>query len=98
MSCESLKKLPRKRTRKLSSDFGFAGSSGFCCAEACVAKARAKTLVISTTRKSSAATNERNATKYSAFTRFTRNVTTLSREAEPGQSWLYRDDGFKFHV
>jgi hypothetical protein len=98
MSCEPLKKLLRKRPIRPSFDVGFAGSSGFCCAEACVAKASAKTPVISTTRKSIAATNERKATKYSAFTKFTRNVTTLSREGRTGRSWLYRDGGFKFHA
>src|SRR6266481_5587482 len=69
MSCESLKKLPRKRVNRPSSDF--------CCADAWVAKARTKTVAISTTRMNTAATNDRYATKKNASTSVERSVTTF---------------------
>jgi hypothetical protein len=88
MSCEPLKKLLRKRTIRPSSDFGFARSSGFCCAEAWFAKTRTKTLAITTARISTAATNERYAMKKKASASAERSVTTFPRKRPKQTSFL----------
>src|SRR6266849_5123389 len=88
MSCEPLKKLPRNRASR--------PSSGFCCAEACVAKARTKTVAISTTRRSTAATNDKYATKKNEFTRAERSITTSPVRRRNRLTFGYRNVGFVF--
>src|SRR5216683_5356778 len=93
MSCEPLKKLLRKPTNRPSFDFFFAAPSVFCCAEASVEKAITQTVAMSTTRRSTATTNDQCATRREELITVDRSIMTPHHEAET-VDFGYRNAGF----